>query len=115
MFQKQKLRVKIKEYDILFPEIVIAQAKLECGHFKSNVFYQHNNLFGFEKKTIMYFDNWIECVAFYSDWQDRYYKKFINKNHPEVTDWATNENLYYEFLSKYFNKYIGYCEKLKAM
>lgn len=36
----------IKELNLAYPDIVYAQAKLETGHFSSDIFNSNNNLFG---------------------------------------------------------------------
>lgn len=45
-FSENKLKEFILELNLKFPEIVLAQAKLESGNFKSRAFLQQNNLFG---------------------------------------------------------------------
>lgn len=45
-FNEDNLRAVIKRYGIRFPDIVMAQAKLETGHFTSKSFTKYNNLFG---------------------------------------------------------------------
>ena len=42
----EQLERMVYEMNFPFPDIVIAQAKLETGHFKSEVFRMNNNLFG---------------------------------------------------------------------
>ncbi len=89
-FSSLLLKDEIKRLDIKFPEIVYGQARLETGNFKSNFFKNRNNLFGFRVKTgYMYFRHWKECVAYYANWQKKYYK----------------QGDYFEFLTK-----IGYAE-----
>lgn len=45
-FSEARLKEFILELNLKFPEIVLAQAKLESGNFKSRAFLQQNNLFG---------------------------------------------------------------------
>lgn len=45
-FSEENLRAVIKKYGIRFPDIVMAQAELETGHFTSKSFTKYNNLFG---------------------------------------------------------------------
>ncbi len=45
-FSEAKLKEFILELNLKFPEIVLAQAKLESGNFKSRAFIQQNNIFG---------------------------------------------------------------------
>lgn len=51
------------------PEIVLAQAKLETGFYRSDVCKKHNNLFGLRHKNGYYkFNNWQESVTAYRDY-----------------------------------------------
>lgn len=81
-----------KLMDIKFPEIVLAQAKLETGNYTSPVFKNRHNLFGLystANKQYYRFNNWLESVYFYRDnIQSRY-----------------SEGDYYHFL-----ELIGYAE-----
>lgn len=71
-FSEYNLYREIVQDSILFPDVVYAQAVIESGAFKSNLFFKHNNLFGFNNGQ-MVFKNWRECVHFYKRWQDRFY------------------------------------------
>lgn len=59
---------------IKHPEIVIKQAVLETGWFKSPFLMSRNNIFAFRTKKYLRFDNWKACVDYYKNWQDRKYK-----------------------------------------
>lgn len=78
----EKLYEQILESGIKFPEVVFAQAVLETGHFKSQLFKDANNLFGMKvpkkretlaigKKKGGYavFENWESSVSDYHLWQ----------------------------------------------
>ena len=67
---------EIKEQNIKFPKIVLAQALHETGNFKcKSCSLDRNNLFGFRyKKKYLVFDNWKESVVYYARWQSRHYK-----------------------------------------
>jgi flagellum-specific peptidoglycan hydrolase FlgJ len=65
----------IKESGIQHPRIVMKQAVLETGWFKSPYLMKRNNLFGFRyKKAYMKFDTWQKSVDYYKKWQAKYYK-----------------------------------------
>lgn len=70
------LYAEIKKNNIKYPKIVLAQAILETGWFKSSVCRNKNNLFGLTNphtKTYYEFDHWTESVAaYYSKVQYRY-------------------------------------------
>ncbi|MFN5642532.1 MAG: glucosaminidase domain-containing protein [Sphingobacteriales bacterium] len=59
---------------IKHPEIVIRQALLETGNFKSPYLMNKNNLFGFKHNTYLSFNSWKESVEYYKKWQDKRYK-----------------------------------------
>jgi len=85
--------------EIQYPEIVLAQAKLESGNFTSERFKKYNALFGFQTSdtNIIKYKSWKESVIHYKTWQMKRLK--------------SNEN-YYDFLirikyatdSNYINK-----------
>lgn len=67
---------EIRRHGIQYPKIVLAQAILETGWFRSNVCQNKNNLFGLRHpRTGKYFefDHWTDSVrAYYSKVQYRY-------------------------------------------
>lgn len=57
-------------YDIKFPEIVWAQARLESGNFKSNVYKTKNNFLGLTNAKIRdyyTFSHWTDCLRGYKN------------------------------------------------
>jgi flagellum-specific peptidoglycan hydrolase FlgJ len=75
--QKNKMTDSVWSYicalQIKHPEIVIRQAILESGWFKSPFLMSRNNLFGFRKVNYLRFKNWKESVEYYKKWQDKKY------------------------------------------
>ena len=94
---------EIVSNNIYHPDIVLAQAKLETGNYKSKACTVYNNLFGLRKPDGSYykFNSWQESIKAYKDWVQNKY---------------TPPNDYYDFLNS-----IGYAEdasyisKLKDM
>lgn len=70
------LLAEIKKNNIKYPKIVLAQAILETGWFKSSVCRNKHNLFGLTNprtKTYYEFNHWTESVkAYYTKVQYRY-------------------------------------------
>jgi len=64
---------EILKDSIKHPDIVMRQAILETGWFKSSACRNNHNLFGFQNGK-MKFKTWQESVAYYKRWQDKYYK-----------------------------------------
>jgi uncharacterized FlgJ-related protein len=83
-FTEGKLIELIKELNIRFPHIVLAQAKLESGNYKSKIFIESNNLFGMKQAKVRintakgtqfnhaYYDTWKESVYDYAFYSCRY-------------------------------------------
>ena len=65
-------------YGIKYSDIVVSQAILETGHFKSDNCVKHNNLFGLynsKKKQFYKFNHWTESVKAYRDMVQYRYKE----------------------------------------
>lgn len=74
LLTKEQVYELLVEIDVKYPEIVLAQAILETGHFKSSLCIKNHNLFGFRTRNgYLSFDSWIESCYYYKGWQDRYY------------------------------------------
>ena len=89
--------------NIYHPDIVLAQAKLETGNYKSKVCIVYNNLFGLRKPDGSYykFNSWQESVKAYKDWVQNKY---------------TPPNDYYDFLDSIrYAEDDSYINKLKDM
>ena len=67
----------INYYEIKYPEIVLAQAVLETGHYRSKLCKENNNLFGLynsAKKEYFKFSHWSESVEAYKKYVQYKYK-----------------------------------------
>jgi hypothetical protein len=77
-FSEEKLIEKITELNFKYPHIILAQAKLESGHFKSTIFLENNNMFGMKEAKLRanlakgtnrghaYYETWQESVIDYA-------------------------------------------------
>lgn len=73
-FSPVALKQEINRQNILYSNIVYAQARLETGNFKSQVFKENNNLFGFVGNNgYIKYNSWQESVKDYKEWQNKYY------------------------------------------
>ena len=64
----ENLYAALKRHGIKYPKIVLAQAILETGRFRSRVCNEYNNLFGLRHSKGYYsFDHWEESVIAYRD------------------------------------------------
>lgn len=83
-FTEEKLADLLKKLKIKYPEIVLAQARLETGGYKSRIFRENHNLFGMKEAVRRintaqgtqynhaYYEHWRESVYDYAFYQCRY-------------------------------------------
>lgn len=114
-FAEESLIRLLKDCNAKYPYIILAQAKIESGGFKSKIFKQNNNMFGMrkarqrittaqsEKSTYAYYRDWIDCVYDYLMYQS------------SVMCTATNEDEYFAKLGARYAEDPGYVEKLKQV
>ena len=112
-FSEEKLISKIKELNFRFPHIILAQAKLETGNFKSQSFVNGNNMFGMKQAKSRAntaqgtefghasYDTWKESLYDYA----LYYNAYLNK--------LRTESQYYSYLSQNYASDPEYISKLK--
>lgn len=114
-FTEEKLMSYIKQLNIRFPHIVLAQAKLETGNFKSRLFKENNNLFGMkcatkrpfthkgEQRGHAKYDKWQDCVIDYALYQAAYLSK------------KKTESEYFAYLSENYAEDTNYIVTLKKI
>lgn len=114
-FSEDKLIELLKDLNVKYPHIVLAQAKLETGHFKSKIFNENNNLFGMKEARVRihtakgtknnhaYYDNWVESVYDYAFYQSTYHSD------------KKNEKQYYKGLDKSYAESKNYSDALKRI
>ena len=103
VLNEDNLMHELVAQEVAFPNVVLAQAVLETGHFKSHACTHRNNLFGLRRRdgAYMTFEHWTECVAAY--------KKYIQK-------WQTPPKDYYVYLDKLgYAEDKSYIQKLKQL
>jgi hypothetical protein len=109
-FSPKKLRAYILELNIKFPHIVYAQARLETGNFKSEIFKTNHNLFGMKVATLRpttnkgeenghaYYEGWRESVVDYAFYSAQYlsdikteaeYLQYLKANYAEDPNYMT--------------------------
>lgn len=114
-FSEAKLIELIKSLNIKHPYIVLAQAKLESGNYKSKIFKQNHNLFGMRQAQVRvntakgtslnhaYYENWRESVYDYAFYQCRYLSN------------ARTEQEYFAALDASYAEASKYSEVLKGI
>lgn len=82
-FSEERLIALLKEAKVKFPHIVLAQARIETGNYKSNLFLKNKNLFGMCRPTWRSttslsktgpakFLRWEDSVYDYAIWQTQF-------------------------------------------
>lgn len=109
-FSPSNVLATMNEIGILYPDIVMAQAKIETGHFTSKVFRENHNLFGMklpeqrnttaigEQNNHASYTSWRQSVIDYKLWQDmvlakvkgrRAYLRYLNKYYATNKQYVT--------------------------
>ena len=114
-FSEEKLIEKIAELNFRYPHIILAQAKLESGNFKSTIFLENNNMFGMREAKLRanlargtnrahaYYDSWQESVLDYA----LYYSTYLSD--------IRTEGEYFEYLKQNYAEDPTYVQRLKEM
>lgn len=91
-FNEKNLSVELKKQGVRFPDVALAQARLETGHYKSDVFKDNNNLFGMKHPSVRQtvskgknrghanYTTWQDSVKDYKLWQDFYKVSSMSKD-----------------------------------
>ena len=101
VLNETNLKAELIKNNIPHANIVLAQAKLETGNFRSNLVRTHQNIFGLKKgNRYRRYSHWTECV------ED--YKKCISNRY--------NGGSYYAFLDRIgYSSHPDYIKLLKGM
>jgi flagellum-specific peptidoglycan hydrolase FlgJ len=105
----------LKDLNVKFPYIVMAQSIQETGHWKSGIFLENHNLFGMKEaqrrittaegtnRNHAYYNHWRESVYDYAFYQCRY----LNGIHTESD--------YFTYLGASYAEDSSYVERLKKV
>jgi uncharacterized FlgJ-related protein len=114
-FNKEKLIQMLKELNVKYPHIVLAQSIIETGSWRSKIFLENNNLFGMKeaRKRITtaggtqhnhaYYNHWRESVYDYAFYQCRYLNSI------------SSETEYYNYLSSYYAESPHYVNSIREL
>lgn len=62
----------INYFDIKYPGVVLRQSILETGWYEcSGCSLDYNNIFGFKTDEYIKFENWMESIYYYKEWQNK--------------------------------------------
>lgn len=114
-FSTANMLKMMTDIGIAYPDIVMAQAKIETGHFTSKVFKENNNLFGMklpekrnttavgEQHNHAMYTSWKQSVIDYKIWQDRVLTK------------VKSRRAYLKYLHKHYATNKQYVKLIKKM
>ena len=112
-FTEERFIDILKDLNVKFPHIVMAQSIVETGKWKSNIFKENNNLFGMKQarsrintaigtqNNHAFYDTWTESVYDYAFYQCRYLGTI-----------KTDEE-YFNYLSRSYAEDSNYVDILK--
>jgi flagellum-specific peptidoglycan hydrolase FlgJ len=108
---------EIKWSQIKYPDIALAQAILESGHFKSKIAKSNNNFFGMrmptKRETMAFgkkygyaiYHSWRHSVQDYKLWQDQLFTR-----HPNMT-----REQYKKYINKLYSTSANYISKINTI
>ena len=114
-FNKEKMATMLQDLNVKYPWIPMAQSMIETGQWKSEVFFENNNLFGMrEAKSRIttsigtnlnhaQYNSWRESVYDYAFYQSRYLGNI------------KTESEYYQYLDASYAEDPGYVNKVKQI
>lgn len=114
-FERQKLVQMLKDLNVKFPHIVLAQSMQETGNWKSAIFLENNNLFGMKEarsrittaegtnRNHAYYNHWRESVYDYAFYQCRY------------LNGIRSEAEYYQYLSASYAEDPTYVQRVQSL
>jgi len=113
-FSVESFTQMLKDLNVQYPHIVMAQSIVETGRWKSHIFLENHNLFGMKQarrrittaegtsRNHAYYNHWRESVYDYAFYQCRYLSK-IN-----------SEEEYFEYLGASYAEAPNYVSVLKS-
>jgi len=114
-FSELNVYKQLVRIGVAYPDVVLAQAKIETGNFTSKIFRENNNMFGmklpYRRKTTAVgesrnhakYTNWIQSIKDYKLWQD----KMIHK--------APTKRAYLAYLRRNYAEDKNYIKKIKQI
>lgn len=114
-FTEAKLIAEINKMHFKYPEIILAQAKVETGNFTSAIFKSNHNLFGM-KEAQRRLTTALETQmghARYETWKDSFYDYVIY--YSSYLRSLDTEEQYYDYLSQNYAEDPRYVSTLKTI
>ena len=114
-FSELNVYKQLVKIGVAYPDVVLAQAKIETGNFTSKIFKENNNMFGMklperrqttavgESRNHAKYTNWIQSIRDYKLWQDQ----MIHK--------APTKHAYLAYLKRNYAQDKNYIKKIKQL
>ena len=114
-FSKEAFIQMLKDLNVKYPHIVMAQSMLETGKWKSDIFIENHNLFGMKlasrrittaegtNRNHAYYNHWRESVYDYAFYQCKYLSQL------------KSEHEYFQYLSASYAEDPNYIASVKIM
>ena len=114
-FSELNVYKQLVRIGVAYPDVVLAQAKIETGNFTSKIFRENNNMFGMklperrqttavgESRNHAKYTDWIQSIRDYKLWQDQ----MIHK--------APTKRAYLAYLRRNYAEDKNYIKKIKQI
>ena len=114
-FSELNVYKQLVKVGIAYPDVVLAQAKIETGNFTSKIFRENHNMFGMklpyrrqttavgENRNHAKYTDWIQSVRDYKLWQDQ----MIHR--------APTKSAYLAYLKRNYAEDKNYIKKIKQI
>lgn len=114
-FSELNVYKQLIKVGIAYPDVVLAQAKIETGNFTSKIFRENNNMFGMklperrqttavgESRNHAKYTSWVQSIIDYKLWQD------------EMIHRAPTKRAYLAYLRRNYAEDKNYIKKIKQI
>lgn len=111
-FSEEAFIEEVKRYNFKYPEIIIAQARIESNNFKSPIFKECNNIFGMKeaRKRLNLAEGSCRGHAYYSSWKASLQDRALYE--ASYTHKIGSRDQYITYLDRLYAEDGSYAEKL---
>ena len=112
-FTEEKFLEEVKKYNFRYPDVIIAQAKIESANFSSPIFKEGNNLFGMKeaKSRLNLANGTLRNHAYYNSWKESLQDRALYE--ASYTHKIKSKERYIEYLDRLYAEDGSYAIKLR--
>lgn len=112
-FSEEAFMEELKKYNFRYPDVIIAQARLESANFTSPIFREGNNIFGMKeaKSRLNVAKGTFRNHALYNSWQESLFDRALYE--ASYTHKIKSKENYIEYLDRLYAEDGSYAIKLK--